>query len=345
MTSSSERRPAAGAAGLDPAGAAQATGRAGAAGGRDPGARTRRFDDPKGASFAERAAADAALHARSPFGAGSAASFSSGAGAGSRAEAASGAGAGANAGNVGARHGNGTAGGAAQPAPGGAYARFIPREEVKSFSAWTPGSFGTTAPRTEPGAGEPGTAPPTSAELAAQLQAARQSGYQDGYRDGLVALEAFKQSYAQQITAQMGTLAGAYRVQLDQLEHGLAVQVAEVAVALARQVVRSELQTRPEFVAAVAQEALAAAVVAAQQVAVHLHPDDHALVQAHAGEALAARGARLVPDAALARGGCVVETEMGVIDASIEARWRRASAAMGRPSEFGVQVPSEGSGS
>lgn len=335
MTSSSERKPPAGDEGRD------ATRAAGA---RDPASRTRRFDEPKGASFAERAAADAALHARSPFGAGSAASFTGGMGAGQGSHAASGAAAGPGA-RAGTGAGSGASAGTASSA-GGSYARFIPREEVKSFSAWTPGSFGTTTPRTEPGAGESaGSAPPPSAELAAQLQAARQSGYQDGYRDGLVALEAFKQSYAQQITAQMGKLAGAWRTQLEQLEHGLAVQVAEVALALARQVVRSELQTRPEFVAAVAQEALAAAVVAAQQVAVHLHPDDHALVQAHAGEALAARGARLVPDAALARGGCVVETEMGVIDASIEARWRRASAAMGRPSEFEVQVAGEGSGS
>ncbi len=324
MTSSSERQPA----------GAPDPGRQ--PGARDPAARTRRFDEPKGAaSFAERAAADAALHERSPFSAGPAASFASGTSASASASAGASGSASASAGaRSGMRTGTG-ASGAATAGASGSYARFIPREEVKSFSAWTPDSFGTTAPRAEPGAGESAPAgPPTPAELAAQLQAARQSGYQDGYRDGLVALEAFKQSYAQQITAQMGTLAGTYRAQLEQLEHGLAVQVAEVALALARQVVRSELATRPEFVAAVAQEALAAAVVAAQQVRVHLHPDDHALVQTHAGEALAARGARLVPDAALARGGCVVETEMGIIDASIEARWRRASAAIGRPSEF-----------
>jgi flagellar assembly protein FliH len=343
MTSSSERKPAGTAEGHAAAGQGLGREPARASGGRDPAARTRRFDEPKGASFAERAAADAALHARSPFGAGSAASFSSGGGAGLGSRSGLGADAGAG-GGTGA--GSGGMGTASSSGAGGHYARFIPREEVKSFSAWTPGSFGAAPPRGEPGAGESApAAPPTPAELAGQLQAARQSGYQDGYRDGLVALEAFKQSYAQQITAQMGVLAGAYRTQLEQLEHGLAVQVAEVAVALARQVVRSELTTRPEFVATVVQEALAVALAAAQQVTVHLHPDDHALVQAHAGEALAARGARLVPDAALARGGCVVETEMGVIDASLEARWRRASAAMGRPSEFEVQVPSEGSGS
>lgn len=310
MTSSSDRQPTAGRdagtrsrRGDEPAAAAPVE--------RDPAARTRRIDEPRAAaSFAERVAADAAQRGRSPF--------TTAAAEGERAQA--------------------------RPVPGagGHYARFIPREEVRSFAAWTPGSFGGTATQGEPAPGDaPPAAPPMPAELAAQLQAARQSGYQDGYRDGLVALDAFKQSYAQQITAQMGTLAEAWRSQLDQLDRSLASQVAEVALALARQVVRSELATKPEFVAAVVQEALAATLSAAQQVAVHLHPDDHALVQAHAGEAIASRGARLVPDAALARGGCVIETDLGVIDASIETRWRRAAAAMGRPGEFGSDAQDE----
>lgn len=225
---------------------------------------------------------------------------------------------------------------AAQPQgavpPGGSYARFIPREEVGKFAAWTPGSFGATGGATaQPQAA---AAAPTAESAAAQAHAARQSGYQDGYRDGLVALDGFKQSYAQQITAQVGLIAQNFQARLDALEAGLAAQVAEVAIALARQVLRSEIAQRPELVAGVAQEALAATLVAAKQIAVHVHPDDHALIGQQAGEALAARGARLVADPALTRGGVVVDSEVGVIDASVEARWRRATAAMGRGSEF-----------
>ena len=226
--------------------------------------------------------------------------------------------------------------------PGGAstnaYARFIPREEVKSFSAWTPSSFGGDAPGTGPAepaataataAAEP-QRPATSPELQAQLKAARQAGYQDGYRDGLVALDGFKQSYAQQVTAQMVAVTQAYRQQLDQIEQALAGQVAEVAILLARQVVRSELSLHPEQVAQLVQEALGSVLASARQIAVHLNPDDQALVQMHAGEALAARGARLVADPALRRGGCVIDSELGVIDASLEARWQRAVEGMGR---------------
>jgi flagellar assembly protein FliH len=221
-------------------------------------------------------------------------------------------------------------------APGGAstnaYARFIPREEVRSFSAWTPSSFGDTPASSPAEAAAPAEAPRPAAspEVQAQLQAARQAGYQDGYRDGLVALDGFKQSYAQQVTGQMAAVTQAYRQQLEQIEQALAGQVAEVAILLARQVVRSELSLHPEQVVQLVQEALGSVLASARQIAVHLNPDDHALVQMHAGEALAARGARLVADPALRRGGCVIDTELGVIDASLEARWQRAVEGMGR---------------
>ena len=46
-----------------------------------------------------------------------------------------------------------------------------------------------------------------------------------------------------------------------------------------------------------------------------------------AGEAFAARGARLLTDAALTRGGCRVESDLGSIAASVESRWAQANPA------------------
>ena len=61
---------------------------------------------------------------------------------------------------------------------------------------------------------------------------------------------------------------------------------------------------------------------------VTLH-DDQAFVAQGAAEALSARGARLLSDASIARGGCLVESDIGVVDASIAARWKRAVAVLG----------------
>lgn len=220
----------------------------------------------------------------------------------------------------------------ARPSP---YARFIPREEIGSFSAWNPGALSGGTPATAPlrrATDKPAPAQntPSAAEaLANQLRVARMAGYQDGYRDGLVALEAFKQTYAGQVTAQLGALTTAYQAELDALQQQMARAVAAAAAQVARQVVRSELATRPALIAAVAQEAIDTLLMSARHITLSVHPDDHALVAQGTGEALAARGARLVADARLARGGCTVESDIGAVDASLQTRWERAAAALG----------------
>jgi len=226
------------------------------------------------------------------------------------------------------------------PPPGGtpkasAYARFIPREELGSFAAWSPDALSGARPAANPlrrATDAPSANPDMPGavqELAGQLRAARQSGYQDGYRDGLVALEAFKQGYATQVTAQIGTLTCAYQDELDALRQQFAQAIAATAAQVARQVVRTELAARPELIATVAQEAIDTLLLSARHITLRVHPDEHALVALGAGDALAARGARLVADAALTRGGCTVESDIGAIDATLQMRWERAVAALG----------------
>jgi flagellar assembly protein FliH len=225
----------------------------------------------------------------------------------------------------------------ASPAkPASPYARFIPREELNSFAAWKPGALsgneGAPQPpvqRAEPPAPPAPPKPSPEEELAAHVKAARSSGYQDGYRDGLVALDGFKQSYASQITAQLGAIAQAYSHQLDALQQEMARALAVSATHLARQIVRSELTQRPELVATVAQEAVDTLLRSAQHITLRVHPDDHALVAQGAAEVIEARGGRVVSDTDVTRGGCVVESDIGVIDASVETRWRRAAASLG----------------
>lgn len=210
------------------------------------------------------------------------------------------------------------------------YTRFIPREELGDFEAWKPGSLNGAPPRPNLAPPPPpAPAEPTAEEWQAKIAAARQEGYQSGYRDGLVALEGFKQSFAQQATAQIGALLEGFDRELSALERQMAEAVARTAVQLARQVVRHELQTRPELVARVAAEAVNAVLLSARHIGVQVHPDDLPLVAEGAEEALQARGARLFENPKIGRGGVLVESDVGSIDARIEVRWAEAAAALG----------------
>jgi flagellar assembly protein FliH len=246
-----------------------------------------------------------------------------------------------------------------------AYTRFIPREELQGVAAanWTPGAFAepptilqpaqpgaphamvrprtATDPLPQPptpawpaadllgGHGAPAPAASPKAEAREQVAAARQQGYQDGYRDGLVALDSFKESFASQTSSQVARVVQALDDDLSQLEQQMASSVARVATELARQVVRSELALRPGLVAQVAREAINAVLTSARHITVLVHPDDHALVAQGCEEALAARGARLLAQPTIARGGCRVESDAGVIDAQIATRWALAVQSLG----------------
>lgn len=223
--------------------------------------------------------------------------------------------------------------------PGGhAYARFIPREEVRSVTAWSPHAFGEVERRSANGDRRQQAAPPPPppspeallAEQALALKAARQAGYQDGYRDGLVALESFKQSFARQTTAEVGQLLEACDAQLLSLQTRLAEAVADTAVQLARQVIRAELKLHPQQVAAVAREAVEALLASARRIELTVHPDDAALIAEGAAEVLERRSVRVVADATLERGGCRVSSDIGQLDASLGERWRGAAALLGR---------------
>ncbi len=209
---------------------------------------------------------------------------------------------------------------------GSTYQRFIPREELGDFASWKPGSFGTPSAASAPPAAPP---EPTAAEWQARIAATRQAGYQEGYRDGLVALENFKQNFAQQATAQIGALVQSFDEQLSALDADIARALARTAVELARQVLRAELTQQPAVVARVAAEAVGAVMLSARHIAVQVHPQDLPLVAEGAEEALAARGARLAANPEIPRGGVLVQSDVGAVDARIATRWAQAAAALG----------------
>lgn len=223
------------------------------------------------------------------------------------------------------------------PPPAGAkpsvYGRFIPREELNTFAAWNPEALSgapSHEPSSMPHAPEPEAPKASPAELlSAKLHTTRQQGYQDGYRDGMAALEAFKQSYANQLNVQFSAVTQSLSAQMDDLQQDMARALAVTATQLAKQMVRAELHTRPELVATVANEALEALLLSAKHITVRVHPNDMAFVTQGAAEVLAARGGRVISDATVAAGGCLVESDIGVMDASMQARWRRAAAAVG----------------
>ena len=231
------------------------------------------------------------------------------------------------------------------PAPEGSkpstYGRFIPREEINSFEVWAPQNIGNnqSTQKVPPGPVRKTEPPQTKGmnpteDPSLALQKVREDGWREGYASGISSLEQFKQEYATKVSSQIGSMIESLSAQLDELQQDMARAMATCATGLARQAVRSELEHRPELVAQVATEALESLLSNARHIVLHVHPKDLPLISQGSAEILSTRGVRILGDTSITPGGCLVESDIGMIDATVETRWRRAVASIGCHSEW-----------
>jgi type III secretion system HrpE/YscL family protein len=108
----------------------------------------------------------------------------------------------------------------------------------------------------------------------------------------------------------------------------------EIALQTARRVIGDEIAARPELLAS-RVGALLERVRRARSVSLRVHPDDHAALEA-ALPAIRERATvsgtlRVEPDAGVARGGCVVHSDVGSLDARVETQLAAIARALGKP--------------
>mgnify|MGYP003423116418 CR=1 FL=1 len=153
-------------------------------------------------------------------------------------------------------------------------------------------------------------------ELARLREAARAEGYA-GRVEG------------EQACGRMKQMVESFSTTLDNLDFRLADMVLELALDVARQVVAGELTARPERILDVVNLALKEMAETSREARLLLHPDDAALVRPHLDQVLDKNRLRIVEDVRIARGGCLIETAQGDLDATLPARWRQVVQVLG----------------
>jgi flagellar assembly protein FliH len=115
---------------------------------------------------------------------------------------------------------------------------------------------------------------------------------------------------------------------LAQLDDNVHSQIAMLATALARALLRRELRTEPAQIIGIVRETVALLPASARGVRVTLHPEDAALVRERLSVAGPDQAWAIVDDPVLSRGDCRVQTEYAQIDARIETRLNEALALL-----------------
>jgi flagellar assembly protein FliH len=168
-------------------------------------------------------------------------------------------------------------------------------------------------------------------DLDALEREAWDTGFAAGREAGLAAVRQEQQAQLAELDQRLRRWAQILELlaqPLHELDAQVEQQLAALAAAIARQVVRREIRMQPDQIVAVIRETVALLPLATRDVRVHLHPDDAALVRECLREPGAAAAWSIVEDPVLGRGGCRVTTENSTIDARVEQRLGAAIAAL-----------------
>ena len=176
-----------------------------------------------------------------------------------------------------------------------------------------------------PVASVPASVPAAVEDTAAECARLREVARAEGYAEGVAAGRAEIDSHA----VRMRQLAESFSATLDNLDFRLADMVLELALDVARQVVAGELAARPERLLDVVNLALKQMAETSRESRLLLNPDDAALVRPHLEGVLDKSRLRIVEDVRIVRGGCLIETSQGDLDATLPARWRQVVQVLG----------------
>lgn len=194
-------------------------------------------------------------------------------------------------------------------------AAVISKENLSAYERWELDCFDSA-----PGHG---TLALTTAEQVEGIhQLAREEGFAAGYREG--AARAAAES------ARLAALACAFEQASEGFEERLAGELIDLALELGRQMLAQALKVRPELLLPVVREAIRQLPSQGDSRRLLVHPEDAALLRAQAQDLLARGGWHVTENTAIGRGGCRIETSHGQIDATLEARWQRTLAEIGR---------------
>jgi flagellar assembly protein FliH len=159
------------------------------------------------------------------------------------------------------------------------------------------------------------TAQPESRLSSEDVEAlARAQGFQLGKTEGLAEGRAQADELIRMLHQLVEQMASPFRAQQEVITR----ELAQLAVTLARQIVRRELQLDSSMVSASVDEALATLYELEGEVVLFINPHDAALVRELEPQVLAETPWRVVEDSSIGVGGCQVKTANSFVDASVE---------------------------
>ncbi len=154
--------------------------------------------------------------------------------------------------------------------------------------------------------------------------------YNDGFLQGKKDGEELGKRQFEAMSNRLRSLIEALSQQGDTLFAKYETQIVRLALEIAKKVVQRELETSPEIVVDVVRRA-AKEISEATSIKIMLNPKDLDIVKEYVLNDIELTGGHQIEFTAhsdLKRGGCIIETEFGLVDASLEGRWKAIEEAI-----------------
>jgi len=196
---------------------------------------------------------------------------------------------------------------------------FIPKERTGAYRPWKLTSL----------EGGNGSAQSRQREDAERIKVLNQQAYRQGYDAGYAKGAAAAAAEA----SRLAVLADSVHQEINGLEQRISEDLVRLSLTLARSLVRESLKVHPELIEAIVRESVHDVPPFSQCTRLRMHPEDARLLGAHIAKEIGTEWT-IVEDPAITRGGCRVETSASEIDATLETRWQRLSAALAQEHEW-----------
>jgi len=213
----------------------------------------------------------------------------------------------------------------------------VPKERLSAYQRWEMASFDPVPPPVEPEVHIP-IPDPYLGELAQRREQAHQEGYaaghaeaqQSGYDAGHE--QGFKQGLieAQAEAAILRSLTHSFSHAVRAADSEIAENLLALAFEIARQVIGQNIAIDPTSLVTVARELIEAEPTLSGGQHLIVNPADLPVIEAYLKDELVADGWTVRTDPAIEQGGCRAYSATGEIDATLQTRWERVSAAIKR---------------
>ncbi|MBM3207067.1 MAG: HrpE/YscL family type III secretion apparatus protein [Chlamydiae bacterium] len=149
----------------------------------------------------------------------------------------------------------------------------------------------------------------------AECEDIKKKAYDDGYQEGLSRFNEQLMHFEQQIR---------------KISHETQKAIIPIALKAAKKIVGSELKLHPEAIVDIVLQALAP-VKQNHKIKIYVNKEDKQVLEDHKQDLRAIfeslQSLSILERADVSPGGCIIETESGIINASIENQWRALESA------------------